>query len=348
MALQNPDQPASGNDPKSSAAQPGTDADFDAAFATFNTAGADTQPSDQGDKGTPASDAGNEGKDAAPESSATADSTPQPKPEAPAKGAAADPAAAPAAEEPIDWTKVPPQFKAAYDAAQADKSRLEHSERAQRGRVSSLQRQLNSRAPATAPEGSGAGKPAAAKKVEPAKLKQIREDFPEMAPVVDGYEALADTTDQLIQDRQQRAEQDQRAAIQANEDELTKRHADWRTIYDPVEGPKFVAWLKEQPQHVQDLALQRNGNAILDVDAADDVLSRYKAFKSSSNQPQTPNPGDAPNNLAARRQRQLDGSESVGSRGGANGSGPADDFDAAFNYYASQDNSPKRGAAASR
>lgn len=337
MGLQTQERPVD-----TSATQPVVDGQpeapdaFDAAFDEF----VDKQGTEQ-----PAADATGTSADA----TATAPQT-QPEPAAPAtptQQTGTQPSETTARPEvpvkpaPFDWSKAPQEMREAHDAelasARARESQLEQQNKRIRGQVSSL-----ARTPRPTPT-PAAARPAAGDRAPPkppsdADIIKIGEDIPEVAPMAESFVALRKETEQLRSERNADHAQRTEAFYQDQYEQLIAKHPDYDSLVnkDGKTNPAFIAWAEAQPPWLQEL-VNKNGKELEDLSAADEVINRYRAHVATSSSSQPQGEGLAPSNpMAARRAEQLKGSETVRSRGGAAGTGPPDDFDAAFEHFATQ------------
>lgn len=247
----------------------------------------------------------------------------------------------PAKPAPFDWSKAPQEMREAHDAelasARARESQLEQQNKRIRGQVSSL-----ARTPRPTPT-PAAARPAAGDRAPPkppsdADIIKIGEDIPEVAPMAESFVALRKETEQLRSERNADHAQRTEAFYQDQYEQLIAKHPDYDSLVnkDGKTNPAFIAWAEAQPPWLQEL-VNKNGKELEDLSAADEVINRYRAHVATSSSSQPQGEGLAPSNpMAARRAEQLRGSETVRSRGGAAGTGPPDDFDAAFEHFATQ------------
>lgn len=248
----------------------------------------------------------------------------------------------PAKPAPFDWSKAPQEMREAHEAditaARARESQLEQQNRRIRGQVSSLARTPRP-TPTPAAVRPAAGDRAPPKPPTDADIIKIGEDIPEVAPMAESFVALRRETEQLRSERNADHAQRTEAFYQDQYDQLIAKHPDYDTLVnkDGKTNPAFIAWAEAQPPWLQEL-VNKNGKELEDLSAADEVISRFRAHvaTSSGSQPQGERNPAPSNPMAARRAEQLKGSETVRSRGGAAGTGPPDDFDAAFEHFATQ------------
>ena len=207
----------------------------------------------------------------------------------------------------------------------AEIQKWQHKYNSDLGRQNALQRKITEleaqvaearKAPNENPEGSG---------VTDAEWESMKEDFPEIAS---GFDArLRSVTAQYEQQIQQLQAainpiQEQARSSQRNMqlEQLAQQHPDWQDIAGSQE---FRSWVNEQPRPVQQL--------IESEDAAEAayLISTYK--QSTGQVTQAPN-----DELKQRRDRQLRQGQTISNRGGRSKTNlpPADDYEAAFNYFA--------------
>lgn len=290
------------------------DADFAAGFGSVSASGNEA-PEDQagqkpeGDDGKNLSDAGSL---ETPPASAKAAEAPQDAP----------PAKSPGAFDP--WAGMSPEQRSHWE-------KVQHSEQSQRGRIAALSRKVSAAPPPVAaephkqPEGDGkTQEDSASKAVERFnRIKAQAEEYPEVIGAIP--EELADLKAQLeeignaikpIRETQDAAQHTQ-AYI-----ELEAKHPDFR---DFIGNEAFVDWVEKQPQGIQKLVNS------YDPSEVSSVLTLYKFEHSATMQQQDPGNGGAQRSATeAKRERQLDGSKAITSRGAPAASGVPDDFGAAF------------------
>lgn len=216
------------------------------------------------------------------------------------------------------WDGLSEQQKAHFET-------LRHSESTYRGRASALQRQINeARAAQPAPKDQAKdaedGKPSRAE-----RLKQAAEEYPDaVGPLV---EAIADLTERMEASQPKAPQQGAEPEPEVLEREyqaLEAKHPDYRQIGS---DPSYANWVGTKSEAIKALATSYS---------ADDVASVITLFKAERQASQaTPAHAAQTDTQAQKRQRQLEGSRAVTSRGAPASSGPsADDFNAAFNAKA--------------
>ena len=309
---------------------PSSDEDFDAAFAEFVTEESDPA---KAAAGTLSDDLPPDGAADSP-APAQAAANSEPTADAPAS-----PAQAPTHDDNL-WSKADSTLRQAHEDAMRD---AELRFKAIQGRQSAADRenarlrkelerlratvggQTSSNADEGDDEGEGRDSPVSD------SLRQLQEDYPEVAgPLLNEIEALKAKLTQLSAPVETLAQQQQRAAIEAQENLLTQQHPDWPTV---ARDDRFFGWLEGQPQAIKD-AMQRNFNAIVDGQEAALVIGKFKADLGIAAKPSAPDV--KPTSLTAheRRQRQLQSGRDAGGKTGPSvTTGIPDDFDAAVDVF---------------
>lgn len=236
------------------------------------------------------------------------------------------------------------EAEASSDDLRARLEQLEHSERSQRGRVGALSRQLQerdriiaelkSRQAAPQPQGKAGEsqevtdqKQAIADEYGADDWKAFEEDFPDIAKALNSrFEQMSRMEERInarleevngaIQPIQQQAHEQHLAGQFAA---LEARHKDWREV---VSAPAFQQWLEQQPEWMQKQVESEN------ADDASALLDIYKGLHAS--------PGESRNDTREQRNNRLAQAQTVSRRGAPRPSGAPDDFEGAFNHYASQ------------
>ncbi|QJQ93918.1 MULTISPECIES: hypothetical protein [Halomonadaceae] len=239
------------------------------------------------------------------------------------------------------------EAQASDDDLKARLQQLEHSERSQRGRVGALSRQLQERdriiaelkgrqaAPQPTPSKTGESKDVQDQKQAIADEHGVddwdafRNDFPDIAKALDSrFEHMSRMEERInsrleevngaIQPIQQQAHEQHLAGQFAA---LEARHADWREV---VSAPAFQQWLEQQPEWMQKQVESEN------ADDASALLDIYKGLH--------PPPGESRNDTREQRNNRLAQAQTVSRRGSPRPSGAPDDFEGAFNHFASKRN----------
>lgn len=275
---------------------------------------------------------GDEPKEAATEEAATEEGKPSEtatsdtaKPEGgsqpPEGGTAPDP-----------WENAPAELKAQFETVQKERDEARHRAQSDASRVAALGRKLQQ---LSAGQTSGApapdAKPTEAQQALDAKIKQLREDYGEIAdPLIELIEGQRKELTHVQTSLAGLNEVQQAQTIAQETAALEARHPDWRAI---AQSPEFDGWIGIQPENIQRLATS------WDARETSVVLTLFKAERmEATGQKEQPKPqAEAkPKAEAAtgeRRSQQLDGGRDVRSRPAPAASGPPDDFDAAFKYY---------------
>lgn len=256
------------------------------------------------------------GKDPDPHSFA---GNPESANDKPVDEAAAAPAAADQQPEAPDiWANAPPDLKAAHDAQvrALESATTEHSRRSIEGRIAAYTRRLKERSEAAAQQ------PAPAPEEEAADpLKELAAEYPEIATPLE--KKLAPIAEKLSQfesierSRQEAADREMDAELQANEQLLETKHPGWDG-YLKENGAAFGKWIVDQPL-VYRQAFITNKEAIIDPQGAIMTLDAFKSYVDSSKQPSpqaTKPAATQPQGLNSRRAAQLAGSASPQSGGG--------------------------------
>ncbi len=253
------------------------------------------------------------------------------------QGEAAAPEQPAPSEAPEDiWADADPKLRAAYEAERERASKAENVLRSNSGRLSRVERELNEfrlRAKGEKPEDKpeASGKPEVTE-VKDEDLQRLREEFPEVAgPLLDVISGLRSKVESLSTDADKRQELDQaRNELELNEflageeQKLAEKHGDWN---DVVKTDEFASWALTQPRMIQE-ALRRNGNGIVDAEEAIEIIDRFKAATNE----------DAPDPLAQKRERQLEGGRSVPARTGtAPPAGKPDDYSSEWKRLAAEE-----------
>ena len=329
----------------------GNDA-FASAFADFAAGktpeGGDPAPKDGEEGGEGGDKAGQDGAEREDNSSPSKGDEKDPPADAPGDKPAAG------EEAPDLWAKATPEQIAERDRLRAELETARKSDEGSRRRASGLQRQLNALQATTAaqpPQDAKGGKdgeePSDAWKALDEKIKQIEEDYPEIAGVIvpllkaqrDELADLKSRVTPVIVADQAEAAAEQVATLEA-------KHQDWRNfgVSDSPEYTKYLAaqpeevrrenenfrnWLGDQPGSIQKLAQSWDASEVA-VALTLYKTERAEAIKTGGDEAPGKKEADA---TGAKRQRQLDGGSDVRSRAGSAASGAPDDFTGAFEHF---------------
>mgnify|MGYP000619163009 CR=1 FL=1 len=230
----------------------------------------------------------------------------------------------------VDWSKAPPEFKAAYEKEMAEKSTMEKRLKGQLSGQSRRIRELESSSRPAAPQ------PAADEDEggddDDEELKRLREDYPDLAsPILDRIEVLQKQNAELL-----RTEEGRREAVEeAKNQELLADHPDF---YDYIgkNRDEFDAWLAEDDTPVGFIRIvNANYEGITDPAGAAKVFSAFKAYRGdATDPPQTSKDQGKTSSEEARRARQRRGAGAPPPRGPGSSTAGADpdseDFEAHF------------------
>lgn len=248
------------------------------------------------------------------------------------------------------WAKAPPELRSAFEA---ERNRAEQIKKSQTGRVSALQRQINdlqaqikaaSRKGNAATDKDKAASGDAASKDNPLGdddgFKALREEYPEIAqPIESMFNRMREDISRRDQTIENLMNKDRQVHIDEQEAALGEAHPDWESV---IQSEEFGNWALSAPAHIRPI-LEQNADFIVDAAAAADAIELFK-LRSGYKPSQTPDPDPTPNpapgsrQTSGKRSRQLEsGASAKSGRGGGGTGGPAkDNYDAAFDHYASK------------
>jgi hypothetical protein len=207
-----------------------------------------------------------------------------------------------------------------------ERDQWRHRFQSDAGRVGALQRKINELETQLTSSASKSPEQPSQREIEGAigddkKLDEFKEDYPEFADAIQHIvesrlqkerEALEEKFGQQIKpihERFQKNEQEQYFASQYAA--LEAAHPDWQSV---GRSQEFMEWVKRQPPIIQQAA---------NSDDAHDVSFVLDTFKGQRK----------PARTQESRRTRLEQNVSVKSRGAAP-TGPPDDFEGAFDYYA--------------
>lgn len=203
------------------------------------------------------------------------------------------------------------RLKAAEDRA----AKAENTLRSNEGRFSRAERELNElrlREQQRRQEQQQPGNDTGKQPVDiDAALEQVSTEYPDiggpLTQVISGLrqkvEALESAGAQQATIEATREELATQEFLGRQQQLLTEKHSDWAEV---VKTTEYAEWALKQPTHVQELIV-RNGEQLVDGEAAADVLDRFK--RDTKPEQQTGDPKEQ-----QRRAQQLDGSRQVPSR----------------------------------
>jgi hypothetical protein len=214
------------------------------------------------------------------------------------------------ADKPDIWATATPEQKAAFEAAQ-------QKARSGSGRISALQRKLNS---LTAAQPQASRDPKETREA----IAGIEKDYPEFAPALG---AIKDEVDEIRKTEKGRIDAEREAAtkefnelVEAETHMVLARHPDYETVLKQ-NGKAFIAWVEDQPRRIREAAY-RNDEFIRDSDGAIEVIEGFKKHLGLSKAEPAPQPAPAAAQpspqppLNDKRQRQIAGSSAPRSSGG--------------------------------
>lgn len=316
-------------DQSSSPDAPGSDDEFDAAMAEATA-----------DENAPAPAA------ADPRSDGQDDGTDEPPAPADKAAAHAPPAADDAPSGNPDtsdiWANAPAELREAYEREKRDaelriksiqgrQSAADRELQRLRAELEDRQRQQQSNA------GGEQGNQGQSESEGDDPYKQLVEDYPEIAgPLVENLKSVQAELSQLKQGVGTFEQERQLTYLKQQQDILTEQQPDWQTA---LQDERFGGWLQEQPKPVQE-AFERNKEAIWDGAEAAWLVGQ---FKTSLGIGAKPTEQQQPPSQASRRAKQLaSGRDFAGGSGAPVAEGIPDDFDAAMNAFAEQEDARSR------
>lgn len=213
------------------------------------------------------------------------------------------------------WANADPALKAAFEAERAKAAKAENTIRSNNGRWSKAQRdadELRARLAAAQPKATEGKDAKAEPAADDAELKRIEEEYPDIAkPLIATIAALNAKVEQLEQKDGSRQELDaardklaEQESMAREEQALAEDHPDWN---DVVKSQDFADWALAQPRMVHE-ALRRNADGIVDGAEASKIIADFKRDTRSE---------EAPNPLAQKRERQMEGARHVPAKAGA-------------------------------
>ena len=218
------------------------------------------------------------------------------------------------------------------DKLRRENQELEHKFRSNDGRIAAYQRQIaqyQDQSPAQAGDENEDGDDQDAADPD---LETFRTEYPEIAgPLEKMREQDKKRIEQLESRLAAQGEHQRQDQLDHQEQVLQDAHSDW---VDVTANPEFSAWVQKQPLYVQEAA-SRNGQQITDGQEAADLIDRFKSTQTQNEPSDEPSP-DEPKPNAGKRKRQLESSATVANKGPGAASGPGNDYDSAFAYYANK------------
>ncbi len=223
------------------------------------------------------------------------------------------------------WKDVPADIRTRIAAIEKERDEARHKAASDAQRVAALSRKIQTMTTSAPAPVKKEAEPSEAQKALDAKVKQLREDYPEVAEPM--LELLAAERDKLatVTQKLETVEGDrQQAFIQQQEALLTEAHPDWRQT---VATTEFQAWMEAQPVGIQKLAES------YDARETSTVISLFKTENGVAAKAEAPAPTPEQTATEARRREQLSGGVAIKSRPAPVTSGPPEDFEGAVAYY---------------
>lgn len=307
------------------------DDEFSKAFAEFAGVEEKTPPAPEPDEQSqPEGNAPEDEASAEEETSKVPDQDPEQAP--PAKDAAsAKPEEAVPAEAPDPWSAVPPELKAQYEQTVKERDEARYRASSDANRVAALSRKLHALTTGKADEPKPEEKSEAEKALD-TQIEKLKEDYGDVAtPLIALIEKQAQELKQVRTFVSAMSEDQQAAHVAAELQALEERHPDFRQI---AADPAFVSWREAQPENIQRLANS------WDARETSVALTLYKSERmmGQSQRQDAPSEEKKPETAAtdARRSAQLEGGREVRSKPAPATSGPPEDFDEAFKFFAAK------------
>lgn len=236
------------------------------------------------------------------------------------------------------WASAPEPLRAAHEAAQKELEKERQSARSNAGRVAAYQRQISEfqKRLAAFEQNAAAGKTAPSKGAGSEgedDWSAVKEEYPELAgPIERRLSQIAERNAALERELSAYGDERRDRYIQEQQQALTTQHADWQSV---VGSRDFLEWYTAQPAEVRSM-VEKNADAIIDAQSASYALGLFKMQTGyQAKQQPAPSAGAPPNDAAKqKRQRQLQDGAGAAGRGPGRMSGPPDDFESAFKYFA--------------
>lgn len=311
-----------------------SDDEFDKHFEEFAAAKSGQAPSSE-EPTEPGEPEGNgpEGEDPAPKEETSSEATERETPsddatsgEAKTEGGSQPPSD----QAPDPFATLPEDVRAKIAEIEKERDDARHRASSDANRVAALSRKLQQLQTAqTSAEQAPATEPSEAQKALDDKIKQLREDYGDIAdPLVELIEQQRQELNTVRTVLTGLSEERQAQVIASETQALEARHPDWRDI---ARSQDFAQWLSVQPPNIQGLAES------WDARETSVVLTLFKSEKvEATGQTEQVATATDPKPDAAtgtRRSQQLEGSRDVRSRPAPAASEPPEDFDAAFEFY---------------
>jgi hypothetical protein len=233
-------------------------------------------------------------------------------------------------QAPDPWAGVPDEARERIAQIEKERDEAKHKAQSDASRVAALSRKLQQLTVAT-PAPQAPAEPTEAQKALDEKVKQLRSEYGEIAdPLIELIENQRKELNDVRTTLTGLSQEHQAQVIATETQALEARHPDWRDI---AQSTDFQGWIEIQPKNIQNLA------ASWDARETSVVLTLFKAERAQTTGPKEEVATPAPKADAAtdaRRSQQLEGGRDVRSRPAPAASGPPEEFDAAFEFYAKQ------------
>ncbi len=213
-----------------------------------------------------------------------------------------------------NWDGIPESYRTDYEAAQAKIKELEHSVASGNGRVSALSRKLADVATTPpAPLQEGVTPPSGE------LWSNLQEEYPDIAKGTnERLGEIESRVEQMVEERLAPLRQmEEERYVDSQMNIVSSAYPEWQ---ETIRSETFDKWVEEQPLKVQDLRKSYESEDYIYL------LKCYNADKSEQVE-----------EIRSSRQDVLKSNVAVPKRGRSKPSGPPDDFESAFAYYADQD-----------
>ena len=241
-------------------------------------------------------------------------------------------------EKKVDiWENVPDTIRQAHDAALQRADQADQKYRSNEGRFKARERQAARDLQEIAALKAAGSTEVKDKEGDTDDFKTIREDYPE---IVEPLEIALKRKDAKIEALSGEVNTlkgiSHEEAISRENEALTARNPNW-TKSITHEG--FTDWVDHQPQYVRDI-VSRNYKGIVDSEESFDIIEKFEqavgiSYEADAKEAEGNDAEAETVKLADKRKLQAEAANAPTSKSrGSAASGPADDFDKAFDYYA--------------
>jgi hypothetical protein len=197
---------------------------------------------------------------------------------------------------------------------------LEHNVVSNTGRVSALTRKLyNTQVPTPLEEGVP---PAAAEVGE--KWAELEKEYPDIAGgTSERIQQLEARVEQLLEEKLKPIRQaEEERYVDSQLGLVAQAYPDWQNT---VNGEEFAGWLSMQPSKIQEMKNSYD---------AEDYIYLLKGYNTGKSDQINTDKAEQAESLRTSREKKLKANVAVPNRGRAKPSGPPDDFEEAFAWYA--------------